>query len=183
MEVPRLGFTSELQLQACTTTTTIRDPSLICHLDHSLWQRQIRNSLIKPASSHRLCQVLKPLNHCGNSYFLFFLSFFFFLDSYSFYCWVVVHCLDIPQSVYPFSCWCIFRMFLVWAYYKLSWYGHSFKIFVWTSDFCINNKFLMLGTSGDLGEAVPPVKRTFHVLTNQPGALNPQCLYFSALTP
>ena len=34
MEVPRLGIKSELQLQAYTTATATRDPSLVCDLCH-----------------------------------------------------------------------------------------------------------------------------------------------------
>ena len=43
MEVPRLGVQSELPAYA--TTTAMWDPSHICNLHHSLWQRQILNLL------------------------------------------------------------------------------------------------------------------------------------------
>ena len=41
MEVPRLRVESELQLLAYTTATVTRDPSCICNLHHSSWQRWI----------------------------------------------------------------------------------------------------------------------------------------------
>ena len=40
MDVPRLGVESELQLLAYTAT---RDPSHVCDLHCSLWQRRILN--------------------------------------------------------------------------------------------------------------------------------------------
>ena len=45
MEVPRLGVESELQLLAYTTATAMPDPSHICDLHHSSWQRQVLNPL------------------------------------------------------------------------------------------------------------------------------------------
>ena len=45
MEVPRLGGWWELQLLAYTTATAMLDPSLICDLHHSSWQRQILTPL------------------------------------------------------------------------------------------------------------------------------------------
>ena len=47
MEVPRLGVESELQLPVYTTATAKWDPSLVCNLDHSSWQRLILNPLIE----------------------------------------------------------------------------------------------------------------------------------------
>ena len=41
MEVPRLGVQLELQLPAYTTTTAMQDPSRICDLQHSSWQRRV----------------------------------------------------------------------------------------------------------------------------------------------
>ena len=43
MEVPKLGFELELQLQAYATTTAMWDNSHICNLHHSSWQCQILN--------------------------------------------------------------------------------------------------------------------------------------------
>ena len=43
MEVPRRGAESELQLPAYTTATATRDPSHVCDLHRSAWQRWIRN--------------------------------------------------------------------------------------------------------------------------------------------
>ena len=45
MEVPRLGVESELQLLAYITVTAMGDPSLVCNLHHSSWQRGIVNPL------------------------------------------------------------------------------------------------------------------------------------------
>ena len=45
MEVPGLGVQSELQLRDYTTTTGTWDPSCVCDLHHSSWQRWILNPL------------------------------------------------------------------------------------------------------------------------------------------
>ena len=45
VEVPRLGVESELQLVAYTTATAMMDPSHLCGLHHSFWQRQILDPL------------------------------------------------------------------------------------------------------------------------------------------
>ena len=45
MDVARIGFELELQLLACTTATAMQDPSPICNLHHSSWQRWILNPL------------------------------------------------------------------------------------------------------------------------------------------
>ena len=45
MEVPRLGFESELQLMAYATVTATWDPSHVCDLHHSSQQCQILNPL------------------------------------------------------------------------------------------------------------------------------------------
>ena len=45
MEVPRLGFLSELQLPAYATATSTQDPSWVCDLHHSSRQRRILNPL------------------------------------------------------------------------------------------------------------------------------------------
>ena len=78
MEVPGLGIESKLQLQAYPIATATPDPSCICNLSCSLtyppacgnatrslthWARP----RIEPAPSQRLCQVLNPLSHNGNS--------------------------------------------------------------------------------------------------------------------
>ena len=47
MEVPRLGVESELQPPAYARATATRDPSLVCSLHHSSWQRWIVNPLSK----------------------------------------------------------------------------------------------------------------------------------------
>ena len=45
MEVPRLGVKSELELLAYTTATAMQDPSCVCDLYHSSWQRRTLNPL------------------------------------------------------------------------------------------------------------------------------------------
>ena len=45
MEVPRLGVKSELQLPAFARATATGDPSRICDLHYSSWQRWILNPL------------------------------------------------------------------------------------------------------------------------------------------
>ena len=47
MEVPWLGVKSELQLPAHATATATWDLSLVCSLQHSLWQHWILNPLSK----------------------------------------------------------------------------------------------------------------------------------------
>ena len=42
-EVPRLRVHSELHLPAYTIATAMQDPSRVCDLTHSSWQRQILN--------------------------------------------------------------------------------------------------------------------------------------------
>ena len=46
-EGPRLEVKWELQLPAYTTATTTPDPSCVCDLHHSSWQRRILNPLSK----------------------------------------------------------------------------------------------------------------------------------------
>ena len=64
MEVPRLWVELELQLLAYATATIPPDPSHICNLYHSSWQRQILNPLseasdrtwvLKDTSQIRIC--------------------------------------------------------------------------------------------------------------------------------
>ena len=45
MEVPRLGVELELGLLAYATATAMPDPSGICDLHHSSWQRWVLNPL------------------------------------------------------------------------------------------------------------------------------------------
>ena len=45
MEGPGLGVKSELQLTAYTTASATPDPSHVCDLHHSSWQRQIPDLL------------------------------------------------------------------------------------------------------------------------------------------
>ena len=58
MEVPRLGVESELQLLAYTTATAIPDPSGVCDLHYSSWQRRILNPLSKDRD--RTCNLMVP---------------------------------------------------------------------------------------------------------------------------
>ena len=47
MEVPRLGVSWELLLLAYTRATAVWDPSRVCDLPHSSWQRWILNRLAR----------------------------------------------------------------------------------------------------------------------------------------
>ena len=71
MEVPRLGVKSELYLQAYTTATATLDPSHICKLHHSLWQRQILNPLSEASDGTCILMdtswVLNLLSHYENA--------------------------------------------------------------------------------------------------------------------
>jgi len=44
-EIPRLGVESKLQLPVYTTAEATPDPSLVCNLYHTSWQRWILNPL------------------------------------------------------------------------------------------------------------------------------------------
>ena len=73
MEVPRLGVQSELQLPvyATATATATRDPSHVCDLHHSSWQRWIFNPRSEARNQTRnlmdASQVHLLLSHKGNS--------------------------------------------------------------------------------------------------------------------
>ena len=58
MKVPRLGVYLELQLLAYTRATATSDPSRVCDLHHSSWQRQI----LSPLSEARdgTCNLMVP---------------------------------------------------------------------------------------------------------------------------
>ena len=60
MEVPRLGVQLELQLPAYTaaTATAMWDPSHVCDLHYSSWQRQILNPLGE--TRDRTCNLMVP---------------------------------------------------------------------------------------------------------------------------
>ena len=71
MEVPGLGVVPELQLLAYTTAIATPDPSCVCDLHHSLWQRRIFNLLSEarnePETSWFLVPDLFLLCYDGNS--------------------------------------------------------------------------------------------------------------------
>ena len=54
MEVPRIGFKSELQLLTCTTDTATQGRSCVCDLHHSSWQHQTLNPLNKARDQTRI---------------------------------------------------------------------------------------------------------------------------------
>ena len=70
MEVPRLGFKSELQLPAYTIATATPDPSHICDLHHSSWQRRILSPLNEARDQIRILMdtglVCTSLSHNRN---------------------------------------------------------------------------------------------------------------------
>ena len=67
MEVPTGGVKAELQLPAYITATATPDPSYLCDLHLSLWQRQILNPLSETRDQTRILmdtsQVLNLLPH------------------------------------------------------------------------------------------------------------------------
>ena len=71
MEVPRLGVESKLHLPAYTTATDTPDPSHVCKLHRSLWQRWILNPLSKARDEILILTDTMSgsnlLSHFGNS--------------------------------------------------------------------------------------------------------------------
>ena len=67
MEVPRLGVESDLWPLAYTTAT--QNPSRVCDLHHSSWQRRILNPLREARDQTRVLmdasQIHQPLSHDG----------------------------------------------------------------------------------------------------------------------
>ena len=80
MEVPRLGVVLELQPPAYTTATAMLDPSHVCDLHHSSWQRLIPDPLSKARDGTFLLmdtsRVCNSLSHSGNSLTLVFCQIF-----------------------------------------------------------------------------------------------------------
>ena len=84
MEVLRLGVESELQLLAYTTATAMPDPSRVCNLHHSSWQRQILNPLSEARDQTHIfmdTSLILNLHHSGNSLFQYFYKHNFILDT------------------------------------------------------------------------------------------------------
>ena len=73
MEVPRLGFKVEQQMQAYATAMATLDPNSICDLSHSLQQCRILYPLSEARDQTHIListsQVLNPLSHNVNSRF------------------------------------------------------------------------------------------------------------------
>ena len=68
MEIPRLGFESELQLPAYARAMAIQHPSLICNLGCSLQQCQILNPLSEARDgTHILMDISQILNLLSNN--------------------------------------------------------------------------------------------------------------------
>ena len=66
MKVPRLGVQLELQLLVYTTATAMQDPSYICDLHHSSWQRQILNTLSEARDQTQSLMVPSQIHfHCA----------------------------------------------------------------------------------------------------------------------
>ena len=76
MEVPRLGFESELQLPAYDRATAMRDLSHVCNLHHRSQQCWILNPLCKARDrTHNLMVPSGIRFHCammGTPFFTFF---------------------------------------------------------------------------------------------------------------
>ena len=64
MEVPKLGFESELQLPAYTTATATLDLSCVCELNHRPWQHWILNSLNKARDFTRILKDTSQIHFC-----------------------------------------------------------------------------------------------------------------------
>ena len=75
LEVPSLGVKLELQLPANTIATEAQDPSCICDLHYSSWQRQIPDPLRKARDwTHILMDTSQIHFHCatiGNPLYFF----------------------------------------------------------------------------------------------------------------
>ena len=71
LKVPGLGVELELQLLAHTTAIATPDPSRICNLRQSLWQRGILSPLSEARDGTRILKdtsrILNLLSHNGNS--------------------------------------------------------------------------------------------------------------------
>ena len=66
MDIPRLGVQSELWLPATATATS--DPSRICDLHHSSWQRRILNPLSEARDGTRNLTVPSRIHfHCAKT--------------------------------------------------------------------------------------------------------------------
>ena len=64
MEVPKLGFESELQLPAYTTATATLDLSCVCELNHRPWQHWILNTLNKARDFTRILKDTSQIHFC-----------------------------------------------------------------------------------------------------------------------
>ena len=77
MDIPRLGVEWELELPAYTTATAMPDPSCICDLNHSSWQRQILNPLIEAKDQTHILLYTSRIRYCwatvGTPYTVYFL--------------------------------------------------------------------------------------------------------------
>ena len=63
MEGPRLGVELELQLPAYTTAAETQDPSHVCDLPHSSWQRWFPNPLSR--ARDRTCILMDTSRVCN----------------------------------------------------------------------------------------------------------------------
>ena len=64
MEVYRLGVKLELQLLVYTTATPTQDPSHVCSLHHSSWQRQILNPLSRARNGNWVLMDASYIRFC-----------------------------------------------------------------------------------------------------------------------
>ena len=65
MEVPRLGFESELQLPAYTTATAMLDLNHVCDLHHSSWQYWILNPLSEARDQTHILMNTSQVRYTG----------------------------------------------------------------------------------------------------------------------
>ena len=65
MDIPRLGVQLELWLLAYATATAVLDPSCICDLHHSSWQRWSLNPLSRARDWTRNLMVPSQIRFCS----------------------------------------------------------------------------------------------------------------------
>lgn len=87
--------------------------SILCHYSFVF-------SSVSFKENHTVYNLLLRLASIGNSALmpLRFIQVVCVSILFLFYCWVVVHCMDVPQFVYPFIYWRTFRLFPVWDNYE-----------------------------------------------------------------
>ena len=153
----------KLQLPAHTTATATPDPSHICNLHHSSWQRQILNPLSEAWDRTRNLVPSRICFRCattGPSQVLFY---YVFEGEYSFLLTLVVektilsplHCLydfvffflknhlSMYVSVYFWTVFCFIDLFV---YVDVTIYSFDYYSFIWRLEirYCQSSSFILL---------------------------------------